>query len=246
MQRSNTYILFYTLALTVICGIVLSLTAMGLRPMQDANKEQERQINIVNTVMDTKGMSKEEIVKIYTTVIEGFVVDYNGKVVEGMQPGAVNLPKEYKKPLKERMFPVYTAKDKNDNSKVEFYIFPLYGFGLWNNISGYVSLQSDMNTINGINFGHVGETPGLGARISDDPAVTARYKGKKLFDDKGVLQSVVMQKGEGNDYSNDPHKVDGMSGATLTGKGVNNMLMDYFTAYQNYFKSNSNSQTSQK
>lgn len=246
MQRSNTYIILYTLALTVFCGVVLSLTAMGLRPFQDANKEQERKMNIVGTVVKTEGMEKADIVKTYDEIIEGFVVDFNGKVVEGMQPGAVLIPKEYKKPLKERVFPVYTAKSKSDPSKVEFYIFPLYGFGLWNNISGYVSVKSDLNTINGINFGHVGETPGLGARITDDPAITERYKGKTLFDDKGELQSVVMQKGEGNNYDDAPHKVDGMSGATLTGKGVNNMLMDYFTAYQNYIKSIKNTQTTQK
>ncbi len=246
MQRSNTYILLYTLALTVFCGVVLSLTAMGLRPLQDANKEQERKMNIVGTVVKTEGMEKSDIVKAYDKMIDGFVVDFNGKVVEGMKPGAVNIPKEYKKPLKERVFPVYTAKDKNDSTKTEFYIFPLYGFGLWNNISGYVSLKSDLNTINGINFGHVSETPGLGARITDDPAVSERYKGKTLFDDKGKLQSVVMQKGEGNKYDDAPHKVDGMSGATLTGKGVNNMLDDYFTAYQNYIKSIKNTQTTQK
>jgi Na+-transporting NADH:ubiquinone oxidoreductase subunit C len=76
----------------------------------------------------------------------------------------------------------------------------------------------------------------LGARISSEE-IQDRYKGKSIFD-ADVLASVTMQKGEGNDYSNDPHKVDGMSGATLTAKGVNNMFVDYLTCYKNYLKKN--------
>ena len=72
---------------------------------------------------------------------------------------------------------------------------------------------------------------------ADDEDVRARYNGKKIFEgDK--LESIVMMKGEGNDWSKDPHKVDGMSGATLTAKGLNNMLKDYFICYENYLKKN--------
>jgi Na+-transporting NADH:ubiquinone oxidoreductase subunit C len=97
-------------------------------------------------------------------------------------------------------------------------------------------LQQDLNSIQGVKFQHKGETPGLGARIESEE-IQSRYKGKSIFDN-GVLESVIMQKGEGMDYSNDAHKVDGMSGATLTGKGVNNMLLDYLNCYQNYLKKN--------
>lgn len=243
MQRSNSYILFYTIALTLFCGIVLSLTAMALKPMQDANVEQERKISIVATYANTSEMSKEEAVGLYNNSIEGLVVNYKGEIQEGKEAGKIEVLKEYKKPVEERLFPVYKAKNKDDNTKVDFYIVPTYGFGLWNNISGYVALEPDLNTIKGVRFGHIGETPGLGARISDDPEVYNRYIGKKLFDEEGKLQSVVMQKGEGNDYSGQPHKVDGMSGATLTAKGVNNMFEEYFTAYSNYFNSISNPKT---
>jgi Na+-transporting NADH:ubiquinone oxidoreductase subunit C len=110
---------------------------------------------------------------------------------------------------------------------------PVYGFGLWNNISGFVSLQADMNTIKGAKFDHVGETPGLGARIASEE-IQNRYIGKKLFEgDK--LMSVVMQKGEGIKYDS-PYQVDGMSGATITGKGLNNMLTNYFGLYSKYLK----------
>lgn len=248
MQRSNSYILMYTVALTLFCGIVLSLTAMALKPRQKANIEQERKISIVATFVDTKEMSKDEAVALYNEVIEGVVVNSKGEVLEGKEAGKIEVLREYKKAVEERSFPVYIAKNKEDKSKVEYYIVPTYGFGLWNNISGYVALKPDLNTIEGVRFGHIGETPGLGARISDDEEVYNRYIGKKLFDESGELQSVEMQKGEGNDYSDQPHKVDGMSGATLTAKGVNNMFLEYFTAYKNYFDkiSNSNTQTTLK
>lgn len=243
MQRSNAYILIYTIILTVVCGVVLATASMGLKPLQEANKELEKKTNIISTVMSTEGMTKDQIVETYNTRVNDFVVDYNGKKIEGKKGGEIDVAKEYKKPLEERMFPVYEIKSEKNPGQIEYYVVPVFGFGLWNNIWGFVSLKSDLNTINGVKFQHTGETPGLGARIADDEAVPARYIGKKLFDEKGELKSVVMQKGEGNNYDTEPHKVDGMSGATLTGKGVNNMLADYFKAYQNYFKTTNTSTT---
>ncbi|MFZ6001220.1 MAG: NADH:ubiquinone reductase (Na(+)-transporting) subunit C, partial [Bacteroidota bacterium] len=113
-------------------------------------------------------------------------------------------------------------------------VLPVYGYGLWNNIWGFVALKSDLNTVQGVKFSHAGETPGLGARIDTDE-IQVRFKDKKVFEGNQVA-SVSLQKGEGFDYSNEPHKVDGMSGATLTAKGVNNMLKDYFACYENYLK----------
>lgn len=220
---------------------------MGLKPLQKANVEQERKISIVATFADTKEMSKDDAVALYNEVIEDLVINYKGELID-TAAAKVEVLKEYKKPAEERLYPVYKAKSKSDPSKIEFYIIPTYGFGLWNNISGYVALEPDLNTIKGVRFDHIGETPGLGARITDDENVYNRYIGKKLFDEEGKLQSVEMQKGEGNNYDDQPHKVDGMSGATLTAKGVNNMLLEYFGAYQAYFNSvkKSNSQTTLK
>jgi Na+-transporting NADH:ubiquinone oxidoreductase subunit C len=133
------------------------------------------------------------------------------------------------------MLPVYEFKSKENPGKIDNVVLPVYGFGLWNEIWGFVALESDLNTIRGVSFDHKGETPGLGARIASDPEIATRYKSKTIYDG-GNLVSVNMMKGEGNAYDSDPHKVDGMSGATLTGKGVNNMLLDYFESYANYLK----------
>jgi Na+-transporting NADH:ubiquinone oxidoreductase subunit C len=130
---------------------------------------------------------------------------------------------------------VYEFKNETDPNKIEYIVLPIHGFGLWNEIWGFIALESDMSTIRGVSFDHKGETPGLGARIASDAEISMRYKGKTIYDG-AKLVSVTMMKGEGNDYADDPHKVDGMSGATLTAKGVNNMLLDYLTSYENYLK----------
>ncbi len=234
MQHSNAYIIIYTLVLTVVCGVALALAALGLKPAQDKNVEMEKKQNILQTVMEIK--DREEAVKIYDSGrVKAYVVDANGKIVEGKKAEDTDVASEYKKPAKERVLPVYEILTA-DKSKSEFYVLPLYGFGLWNNIWGYVSIKGDLNTVNGIKLAHAGETPGLGARITED-AIQKRYAGKQIFDEKGVLASIVMQKGEGNNYDTDKHKVDGMSGATITGKGVNNMLKDYFGCYEKFLQS---------
>jgi Na+-transporting NADH:ubiquinone oxidoreductase subunit C len=141
---------------------------------------------------------------------------------------------EYKKAPKDRLLPVYEFRNETDSTKTEFAVMPVYGYGLWNNIWGFVAVKSDFNTVQGVKFQHAGETPGLGARIESEE-IQERFKGKTIFDN-GALTSIVIQKGEGHDYGDSPHKVDGMSGATLTGKGVNNMLKDYLACYEKYLK----------
>jgi Na+-transporting NADH:ubiquinone oxidoreductase subunit C len=223
------------MAITVVCGGLLAFASQSLKPLQDANVELERKQNILMTVMPLK--SGDDINALYAAKVKESVIDFQGNVKEGMKATDVDIAKEYKKTPQERLLPLYEFRDEADSSKVNNVVLPVYGFGLWNDIWGFVALQSDLNTIQGVSFAHKGETPGLGARIASEE-IQDRYKGKSIFD-AGDLESVVMQKGEGNDYSKDPHKVDGMSGATLTAKGVNNMFVDYFTCYKNYLQKSS-------
>lgn len=235
MRQSNLYIIFYAMAITIVCGGLLAFASQSLKPLQDANVELERKQNILTTVMPLK--EGDDINALYAAKVKESVIDFQGNVKEGMKATEVDIAKEYKKKPEERLLPLYEFRDEADPSKVNNVVLPVYGFGLWNDIWGFVALQSDLNTIQGVSFAHKGETPGLGARISSEE-IQDRYKGKSIFD-ADALESVVMQKGEGNDYSDDPHKVDGMSGATLTAKGVNNMFADYFTCYKNYLKKSS-------
>lgn len=233
MQQSNKYILIYAAILTIVCGGLLALAAEGLKEKQQFNIALEQKQNILRTVTTLE--EGQDVNAIYKQRVREFVVNYEGKVLEGVNPQDVNLAVEYKKAPKERNLPVYEITGESDPEKIEFVVLPVYGYGLWNDIWGFVALESDMNTISGVTFDHKGETPGLGARIQSDNEIPQRYKGKSIYEN-GQLVSVTMMKGEGNDYSNNKHRVDGMSGATLTAVGVNNMLRDYLSCYENYLK----------
>lgn len=233
MRQSNLYIIIYAAVLTIVCGGLLAFAAEGLKERQQFNVALEQKMNILSTV--TAINEGDDVNALYAKRVNEFVIDYEGNVKEGVKPQDVNLAVEYKKAPEQRLLPVYEFKSQSDAGKVENVVLPVYGYGLWNDIWGFVALESDMNTIKGVKFGHKGETPGLGARIESDQELQDRYQGKLIYEgDK--LVSVTMMKGEGNDYSKDEHKVDGMSGATLTAKGVNNMLWDYFQSYANYLK----------
>lgn len=235
MRQSNLYIVIYAGVLTIVCGGLLALAAEGLKEKQQFNIDMEQKKNILSTVITLQeGVNINDL---YSKRVKAFVVDFEGNLKAGVQPKDVNLAAEYKKPAEQRILPVYEFKNEADSTKTDYVVLPVYGYGLWNNIWGFVALKSDLNTIQGVKFQHAGETPGLGARIETDEDVQNRYKGKTIYE-QDKLVSVTMMKGEGKDYSNNPHQVDGLSGATLTAKGVNNMLQDYLSAYQNYLKKN--------
>ncbi len=244
MQQSNAYIITFSVILTVVLGLLLSGTSQILGPIQKKAVELDTKKQILGAVLDAETISKmssEEVLEYYGKRISSKVVDINGQEIEKDSDGNpivaenVDIGKNYKKSPENREYPLFIFHAEGDEDSVESFIIPVYGSGLWDNIWGYVALQTDVITIKGVTFGHAAETPGLGARITSGN-VQARYDGKKIFDDAGELVSVAMQKGEGKDYSGDPHKVDGLSGATITANGVNDMLRNYLSHYKEYLK----------
>lgn len=244
MQQSNTYVIVFSAILTIVLGVLLSGTSQVLGPLQKEAMALDKKKQILGAVMSAEEvgkMSPEQVNEFYGKRISAMVVDLAGNQVAGVQAEMVEVAKDYKKLATERNYPVFTFHAEGNPDQVESYIFPLYGAGLWDAIWGYLALNTDMNTIGGITLAHAGETPGLGARITET-GIQARYVGKKIFDESGELITVAMQKGEGKDYANDAHKVDGMSGATITAVGVNNMLKAYMGHYEAFIKSKSSSQ----
>jgi len=225
----------------VVLGAILSVTAVGLKPIQQKQIELEKRKQILGAIIELTG--EEDVIALYQARTKSVVVDINGAEIQNDAKGNkliaenVNIAKEFKKDPSERQYPVFKLMKEGSPDQVEAYILPTYGNGLWNNIGAYVALDTDLNTIKGVSFNHVGETPGLGARITETN-IQDRYIGKKVFDPSGNLVSVIMEKGEKNNPSLfDEHQVDGMSGATLTAKGVNAMFIDYFGAYSGFIGS---------
>ncbi|MBR9860934.1 NADH:ubiquinone reductase (Na(+)-transporting) subunit C [bacterium] len=238
-KNSGGYIFGYAVLLTIILGSVLAFTSESLKEKQAAEREFERKKFILAAALGRANVdamvaeNRQDVEALYDNRVKNFVVNANGEKQEGMTAKSVNVSKEFKKPAEERVLPVYTVSKEN-SEEVEYFVLPVYGNGLWDNIWGYVSLQSDLNTVQGVIFDHKGETPGLGARITE-AEVQNRYEGKKIYEGDDLV-SVQMQKGEGADYSSAPHKVNGMTGATITGNGLNDMMLDYMKLYESYFK----------
>jgi Na+-transporting NADH:ubiquinone oxidoreductase subunit C len=233
VRQSNGYIIMYATMLTVVCGVLLAVASEGLKPLQQANVELDEKRSILSSVFTLQ--KGDDVAAIYEKRVKAYVVDAQGKVVEGKKAEEVDIVEEYKKPADQRLLPVYEIVSENDPNTIDSYVLPVYGYGLWDNIWGFVALDKDLNTVKGVRYEHAGETPGLGARIATEE-VQQRYVGKKISDGSQII-AVQMMKGEGNDYSDSPHKVDGLSGATITAKGLNNMLTEYLKAYENFIKS---------
>ena len=238
MRQSNTYIIIFTLITTVFVGGTLALTSKLLGPRQALSVEYDTKSQILGAVMTLS--DDDDVLGIYDNRIKSFVINSKGEEVKTDSKGQpivaekVNVAKNFKLKPEERLLPVFRYVSESDSNMVEAYILPVYGNGLWNRVWAFMALDSKLETIKGISFGHIGETPGLGARISDDPIIAERYKGKKIYDDKGEIVSVSMVKGEKGEPL-DEHHVDGMSGATMTAVGVNKMLIEYLSCYESYF-----------
>jgi Na+-transporting NADH:ubiquinone oxidoreductase subunit C len=244
VQRSNTYIIIFTAIMTIVIAGILSVTSQVLGPAQKKSIELDTKTQILGAVMKMD-KKKDDVLGMYNNRIKSFVVDYKGNLIEKdkkgnpIVPEDVNIIRNFKQDKEDRQLPVFKFMDFDNPDQVEAYIFPLYGNGLWNKISGFIALESDLNTIKGISFGHVQETPGLGARIAD-AEVQQRYKGKTIFEGSDLV-SVVMMKGEKKNPSLfGQHEVDGMAGATLTAKGVNAMLKEYLNCYQGFIEKTKN------
>ena len=226
---SNTYIFIFSSIMVITVAAILSVAAMTLQPFQKKNVEINKKQNILTSInIESTAKNAEELYDKY--ILESFAVNSKGEIKEGVDAFSVDMKKELAKPLEERSLPVFVSSLKESKQ----YIIPVYGKGLWGPIWGFIALETDLNTLKGTSFDHKTETPGLGARITSSE-VSQRYNGKKLFDESGNLISISMLKGENNPPSVlDEHHVDGMSGATLTANGMNEMLESYFSYYQPY------------
>ena len=218
--------------MTIFFGTLLSFTRMQLGPIQKVQVEIDTKKKILGAVMDISSLTPDEILSLYSEKMTSMVLDISGNEISSngedrLIAEEVNIQKNYKIDKNERQYPVFMFSE--DGISVDYYIFPMFGNGLWDWISGFVALDNNLNKVVGVAFDHKAETPGLGARISSDE-IQGRYKGKEIFDVEGNLISVKMLKKENNPALS-IHEVDGMSGATITANGLNDMMKNYLDCY---------------
>ena len=231
-KNSNVYVFGFAAIMTLIVAISLASISQGLKPLKEANALLYKKNEILSGVIDDiDKKSNEEVETLFEERIEAVVLNAKGELIKDESVTAldIDLAKEKKKEVSKRLLPLYVYKNDGKTK----YIVPVRGKGLWDAIWGYITVEDDINTIAGVSFGHAGETPGLGAEIKDNAKWKGQYIGKKLMNDKGEFVGVSAVKGGIKDKD---HQVDAISGATITGDGVTDMIVEDITNYMAYFK----------
>lgn len=212
------------------CGVVVSSAAVTLRPIQEANRDAERQQLMAQMLARLPGM-QQILDEVGAQAVETLVVDLDrGKADPSIDPAlydpvAAAADPERSTPLsaeedvagigrRENYAPVYLVRRDGELALV---VLPVRAAGYQSVIRAYLALEADLNTVAALTVYEQGETPGLGARIAEE-AWQRQWPGKQVADDGAVTIEVVRGSGSG------PHQVDGISGASVTGRAVTNMI----------------------
>jgi Na+-transporting NADH:ubiquinone oxidoreductase subunit C len=231
-RDSNAYTFIFATLMVLVVASALAFTASSLKDLQASNVRKEKMQNILATIGVETDREQAEI--LYNQYITGELsLTSGGDLDQEVNAFEINLNNELKKPVNEQRFPLYEASVEGE----KYYIVPLRGAGLWNAIWGYIALEEDKNTIKGAVFDHVGETAGLGAEITQE-WFQNRFLGEKVFDKDGNLVGINVSKtnNDPKDLDKDDHEVDAISGATITGDGVTNMILERLNHYLPYLK----------
>ena len=232
-RDSNAYTFGFAAAMVVVVASVLAFTASSLKDLQQENVRKEKMQNILATIgieIDRDGAE----VLFNKHITSQLALRNDGTVDESVDPfSGIKLALELKKEPTQQRFPLYLA----DVEGASYFIIPLRGAGLWDAIWGYIALQSDRNTIKGAVFDHKAETAGLGAEITQQWFMD-RFVGEKVFDNVGKLVGISVSKtnNDPKDLDKNDHEVDAISGATITGDGVSDMIIERLTHYQPYLE----------
>lgn len=226
-KQSNVYTVVYIIVMVVVVGIALSWTSMSLRDRQTANANADKMKQILASIHVATPEGGDVAEEYSRYIVSSTVVNAKGDTVASApQAFDINIAAQAKEPIDRRLLPLYVAKTPDGATK---YILPMSGAGLWGPIWGYVALDADCSTVYGAFFAHQGETPGLGAEI-EKPAFCDSFDGKEFFKNGVFLPISVVKAGQkpssGEDY------VDGVSGGTITSKGVGAMIDNCITPYQ--------------
>ncbi|MCL9782200.1 Na(+)-translocating NADH-quinone reductase subunit C [Vibrio sp. S4M6] len=226
--------LFVVIVLSLVCSIIVSVAAVGLRGKQIENAALDKQTKI----LEVAGIKQKGTVpELFAKYIEPRLIDFNtGQFVKGdaadfdERKAAKNPATSMKLTPEEDVAKigrranigvVYLVKDEGKVTKV---ILPINGTGLWSMMYAFVAVKTDGDTITGLTYYQQGETPGLGGEV-ESPSWRAQFVGKKLYD-SNFKPAIEVVKGGAPEGST--HDVDALSGATLTSNGVQHTFDFWF------------------
>lgn len=231
------YIIFIALAVCLVSSVVVASAATFLKPMQTANAKADRRSNILEVagLPSGPGVDVNDVFakRIESRIVDlstgGFADDLNVKNFDQREAASdpklsIKIaPKDDVADIKRRAkyAEIYLVKD--EQGQLKSIVLPIHGYGLWSTMYGFLALAPDGNTVQGIKYYEQGETPGLGGEV-ENPKWRAKWDGKQVYGDDGSVQLSVIKGSVGPNTSNAQYKVDGLSGATLTSRGVSNMI----------------------
>ncbi len=229
------------LALCLVCSVFVASAAVGLKPIQKANSDLDRKRNILAAAqMLNPG---DDVDEVFATVEKRLVNIEAGRFATdeelaeaGITVASYDQQSAAKDPAlssslsgdedpasikrRAKFATVYLVKDADAKARI---IVPVHGYGLWSTMYGFMALEQDYSTVVGFGFYQQGETPGLGGEV-DNPNWKAIWEGKEVYDEDG---NAVIHLVKGSVDGNNPqaeHQIDGLSGATLTSRGVTNLV----------------------
>ena len=238
--NSNMTTIMVALVLCLVCSVLVSAVAVGLKPQQVENQQLDRNKNILMAAGEVDGTANASAVEDKFADFETRIIDLQtGEFMsnEDLTANGIEDAEEYETSLASKIdslsrdlgdddpasigrvpkyAKVYVKEGANDDA--EAVVLPVYGYGLWGTIYGFLTIGQDMNTIEGISFYQHKETPGLGALI-DEPEWRAQWNGIHAYDENGEVATGVTKGGTSRE-----NWVDGISGATLTSRGVSNFI----------------------
>ena len=237
MRHNTTYTFLFAGAVCVICAILVSSSAVSLSELQQINATLDKQKNVLlaaGLASSTEKLGAEEIQQRFGAVKALAINLETGEAAPGIDPASFDQRKAAANPETSRSAPqnlsiikrlplhavIYHVLD--DSGDVAMMVLPIQGYGLWSTLYGFLALDADTKTIRGITYYEHKETPGLGGEV-DNPSWKSLWPGRVAFDDSGK-PAITVIKGQAGTPEQDPHRVDGLSGATITSRGVTNML----------------------
>lgn len=242
--NGNAYTVIYTTIVVTLVAAILAFVAMTLKPKQDANIKAETISQMLTAAQfytkdECSAMGNDKVLEAYSQNIrEAYTINLKGEKVRDLNTEVKSI--ELQDGLKAQN---KNIKDGSDAADLPVYVFnkdgksvtvvPVYGAGLWGPIWGYIALDEDLQTIVGAYFDHDSETPGLGAKIKDDPSFRAEFIGKKVNVASDPVFSVVKV----GTYADENSSVDAITGATMTSKGLGEAIAFWLKAYAPFLSS---------